>query len=628
MAYTLLGRIRPVYRGAWSSAESYTVLEMVKSADGRAAYIALKDVPKGIPVTNTSYWGMVLDVGKVLDAADAAISEAVGRADEAAGRADAAAERAPLPLVLTEKASPALIWPDAGSAVRPAVHVKPVQSGSGDPHPAGAGNQLYDVSTMFSTSPNVDSDDWITCDLDNSSGSEVSYVNAYTRASALIGAGKVYTVVCEVKEISGKLHAVNASTASSVGQFTTNVTITSVGTHIDQITARDDFNGCTTMLRTTLAVDPYTRGRCVFRLTVIEGAIDGSDFVYTPFENIRPITGRASASVTRCGRNMIDAANASRLTGDTLLEPSDGGLRIYTTANGTWLGASYGNFHVSAGVTVTGSIDVTEYVSGELRFGLRRADTNAFVSGSAVASANGHYSFSFKPSEDMRVFPSILITNATASSGDITVANVQIEVGDETEYEPYRGDTFSRSFGRTVYGGTLDADSGMLTITHVFVPLTGTEALTSYTGSDGLTYYRLTNLCGDRPAKNKSALVCSHYPTTNSVHSGTQGVIFNDSCMTVMLRDSRFQNTPDVDGMKAYFAAQYAAGTPVQICYEVAQPETVQLSPLEIPALEGVNTVFTGADGLSVTYNKSLVREHEELMARLAALESAVVNNV
>jgi len=121
MAYTKLGRIRPVYRGVWSASADYTALEMVKSADGRTAYIALKDVPAGTALAEGAYWGEVLDVSDVLDAADAAVNAAVQRADEAAARADEAAAQAPAPLTVAGSGNPQVFWPDAGSALRPVI---------------------------------------------------------------------------------------------------------------------------------------------------------------------------------------------------------------------------------------------------------------------------------------------------------------------------------------------------------------------------------------------------------------------------------------------------------------------------------------------------------------------------
>ena len=60
--YTKIGRIRPVFRGEWSSAGSYTVLDIVRSPDGAAAYAALKDVPAGTALTNADYWQAVVDI--------------------------------------------------------------------------------------------------------------------------------------------------------------------------------------------------------------------------------------------------------------------------------------------------------------------------------------------------------------------------------------------------------------------------------------------------------------------------------------------------------------------------------------------------------------------------------------
>ena len=53
---------------------------------------------------------------------------------------------------------------------------------------------------------------------------------------------------------------------------------------------------------------------------------------------------------------------------------------------------------------------------------------------------------------------------------------------------------------------------------------------------------------------------------------------------------------------KSYLAAQYAAGTPVQICYKLATPTPFTATGAQpIPALSGVNTIYTDADGVVVT---------------------------
>lgn len=86
--YTKIGRIRPDYADGWDPARSYTALEMVKSADNHMAYIAKQDVPAGTPLTDETYWGVVLDVSDVIAESVAATE----RANAAAEQADAARE--------------------------------------------------------------------------------------------------------------------------------------------------------------------------------------------------------------------------------------------------------------------------------------------------------------------------------------------------------------------------------------------------------------------------------------------------------------------------------------------------------------------------------------------------------
>ena len=83
----------------------------------------------------------------------------------------------------------------------------------------------------------------------------------------------------------------------------------------------------------------------------------------------------------------------------------------------------------------------------------------------------------------------------------------------------------------------------------------------------------------------------------------------------------------DLNTLKAWLAAQKTAGTPVQVCYRLSQPKSVQITPVQIAALDGTNTVFAGVSGMEVTYSKPLAHAYEEIMARLAALEAAAVSN-
>ena len=66
--------------------------------------------------------------------------------------------------------------------------------------------------------------------------------------------------------------------------------------------------------------------------------------------------------------------------------------------------------------------------------------------------------------------------------------------------------------------------------------------------------------------------------------------------------------------LNAYCAAQYAAGTPVQIVYKLAAPEPFTAEGAQtIPALSGMNTLLTDADTLTVTGRADPIKRMMEL---------------
>ena len=68
-----------------------------------------------------------------------------------------------------------------------------------------------------------------------------------------------------------------------------------------------------------------------------------------------------------------------------------------------------------------------------------------------------------------------------------------------------------------------------------------------------------------------------------------------------------------------YLTAQYEAGTPVCISYDIDNPYTIQLTPQQIKAISGVNTIYTDADGLTVT-------AREDMQHRLETITNAIVS--
>lgn len=62
MAMTFLTKLKPEPMGKYSPSTAYGVNSLVMSEDGVAAYISVKDVPAGTPLTNTEYWQVHTDL--------------------------------------------------------------------------------------------------------------------------------------------------------------------------------------------------------------------------------------------------------------------------------------------------------------------------------------------------------------------------------------------------------------------------------------------------------------------------------------------------------------------------------------------------------------------------------------
>lgn len=166
------------------------------------------------------------------------------------------------------------------------------------------------------------------------------------------------------------------------------------------------------------------------------------------------------------------------------------------------------------------------------------------------------------------------------------------------------------TFSSTIYGGEVDAVSGEVAETWGLVTLDGAEKWTvSGKLLDNKTdwYYvssKISNAVNAAPQKNNE--ICSHYPHADVANTNTvQGCAIVWGCIRVRWGDTI---PDDTDAWKAYLAAQYAAGTPVQIAYKLAKPVSFTATGAQpIPALSGTNTLLTDADSVSVSGRADLI---------------------
>ena len=131
--------------------------------------------------------------------------------------------------------------------------------------------------------------------------------------------------------------------------------------------------------------------------------------------------------------------------------------------------------------------------------------------------------------------------------------------------------------------------------------VTGTETITQDSSGTTDGYDSAYTVPCLNPVRNTLNLVCSQYePANTRPNSGNIGVRTALSSDSLIFEDAK--NLTSLAATKSYFAAQYAAGTPVQVVYELATPASyarpvpTMIAP---PGEDGTFTV-TGENSLSV----------------------------
>lgn len=303
-------------------------------------------------------------------------------------------------------------------------------------------------------------------------------------------------------------------------------------------------------------------------------------------DNVRPIKGRDSVTVTRCGETLW---SLDKIT-----------LQTYNSNITTKIDMDAVNLLPR---------NVQLYFSGECSTGTLREVRFYDGTGAEIGTlrANGGSSTVLKAGN----IATVRLYAGLDENRERTCTNLQITLGTTapTAYAPYTGQTSTLTLPRTIYGGTVDAVTGV-----------GKEVWRSIT-LDGVSekfvneyddYWNLLPM--NTPGisnQNIDYIVSSHF--YHAFGGNITGFLFTTSSMM-----KRYFATPDE--LNAYIAAQYVAGTPVQIAYKLVTPEPFTATGAQpIPALPGVNTLLTDADSVTVTGRADPIK-------RITDLEDAVAS--
>lgn len=495
---------------------------------------------------------------------------------------------------LEESGNPVVCYPVAGYPLGVKAKWEPVQEGSGTPYPAGGGKNLWGdlIQNTFISQQGVSS----------------GFSGAKTTGKIPCAEGDKYTLSC----------------ATTFAAAPGNVGVLAYFDASDAMLTRvaNTYQRAFTLEAPANAA--YLLASCYKETDADNVQLEKGSVatVYAPYENIRPIKGRDSVRVERCGENLlrINPFNKFTKNGITYEYVPDGGIHISGTALNNVDSPTFPVWHLppgkyfclELGSGISASIAVQRngknlWLNAKGAFEILAGDVTkywyAFVSAGATV--------------DKTVYPYI-VPGTTAP----------------TTYTPYTGQTATLTLPDTVYGGEVDAVTGEGQETWKSVSLDGTENWRTWgvnknnTNVTGFFTYDINDYSNDASDINK--ILCSTMSNEEKYIWGgkNMGVGLASSwsskyliyCVTTNTLPDTTDDKKAIASFKTFLANLYAAGTPVQVAYKLAtQTPFTATGAQPLPALAGANTVLTDADSATVTGRADPIK-------RITDLEDAVAS--
>ena len=166
----------------------------------------------------------------------------------------------------------------------------------------------------------------------------------------------------------------------------------------------------------------------------------------------------------------------------------------------------------------------------------------------------------------------------------------------------------------TAYDGTNGLDVCLTEYQTGFAELNGTENWRLNTAS-GTNYFLFDRgLPNGRFVDNEPTVICDRYKSASYSNRTSPCVYAYDYGGTSLgFADNSYDS---VDNWKSYLAAQKAAGTPVQVAYHLATPETYATDPLDIDNAAGPLAIMTGGE-VEVRMTELVGSRSPELTAKM-----------
>lgn len=328
-----------------------------------------------------------------------------------------------------------------------------------------------------------------------------------------------------------------------------------------------------------------------------------TDDIFEPYANICPISGWDNAKVTRSGKNLLENNLTSGTTQASVVATVQSDKKVVLNGLATGDAIFVLNNHC---VLPKGLLKLTGNPSKGYLSALKY-NSSGYMGVVYNDSGSGVIMDTSNDADDVYYVIRIVVYVLTGQLTNATYEPmISIEGG---EYEPYKETVETTiSLNGTRYGGTLDVTSGVLTLDKGYELLDGSsdENFTLAGGGYRVNYINSATIIKKPPTNGSlGEIISDKFPTTTA--GNTYVGVFGVSVDTAGGVGFSLNPPMTVENFRTWLASNNT-----QICYSLATPTTVQLTPTQVYLLYGYNTLFGDCGDILLTYDASGIIHIEE----------------
>lgn len=334
-------------------------------------------------------------------------------------------------------------------------------------------------------------------------------------------------------------------------------------------------------------------------------------------ENIRPISGRETVSVERCGENLLDINPQNQIVGNPTVTNNNGWVSVDGELRGgnLWLARDLflqpGTYcvYLFGGDSIQGN-GVVWFYGDDIATLVTPNGRKGIITAAKLSKINVylHIDKTFTLTSKFAV---ALVPGTTAP----------------TAYTPYQGDTLDLQLPGTVYGGYVDAVTGDGTKTWAITNLTDKSLayVNVHANSENAyvsAFWPWTDVSGKNNQRSAKTNIFSVANWDGIAHFEKPTMWAANTSFGIVFPKADFGLTDESTDAEILAAAnKYIQSLPVplMLAYELATPTPITATGAQpIPALAGCNTILTDADSVTVAGRADPAHAIAALQAQLA----------